>query len=220
MKTYPFTSVSAFPLPLICFRTGLILITAFVLLITRFAGAQPFETNITTLTWSDNFDQLGANGNVPPWGWVFAQGEGFPNYSTPLTTSPDICTFNTSVPLDFTIVNSMNSRCFTRSSDGTNASTSTSGGKVNCGDASTSNTNRAMGFATSTPSYKTPTNWIMFGFTNSNPGQPVVSMNVQYNIKRYKQGTFSPAGVIFYYSTDGATWTHLGAGDVTPFTAP
>lgn len=77
-----------------------------------------------------------------------------------------------------------------------------------------------MGFATSSPSWKSPTNWIMFGFTNNNPGQPVVTMNVQYNIKRYKQGTFSPAGVIFYYSTDGSNWTHFGAGDVTPFTSP
>src|SRR6476660_6569765 len=121
MKTYPFTSVPAF------LRASCLLIAS-VLLVARYAGAQPFETNLTTLTWSDNFDELTPAGTVPPWGWVFAQGQAFPNYSAPLTTTPDICTFNTGVPLDFTIVNSMNSRCFTRSSDGTNASTSTSGG--------------------------------------------------------------------------------------------
>src|SRR5947208_1950917 len=82
MKTYPFTAVRAFLHAMSC-RPGLFLIMAFMLLATRFVGAQPFETNIATLTWSDNFDELGANGTVPPWGWVFAQGEGFPNYSSP-----------------------------------------------------------------------------------------------------------------------------------------
>ncbi len=207
--------------PAACFRWSRLLLLVCLLFVAASAWAQPYETNIASLTWNENFDELGTNTVTlapPPYGWVLAQGQFLPIYDNPLTTSPDICVFSSGTPLDFTGVGTpLNSQCFTRLSDGINNPTSTSGGKVNCGDASTGNTNRAMGFATSSPSWKSPTNYIMFGFTNSNPGQPVVSMNVQYNIKRYKQGSFTPTGVAFYYSVDGTNWTHLGAGDVGPY---
>jgi len=178
-----------------------------------------YETSLTSTNWLENFDELGVTTNKPlPAGWVFAQGTFLPVYSNPLNAAP---TFSTDDPQSWTsnLTSDQNSQLFTRCSDANQNATLTSGGRVNCGDASTGNTNRAAGFATSNPSWESPTNFLMFGFVNNIATNPIVSATLNYNIKRYKQGTFSPAGVAFYYSTNGATWTPAVSGDVGPYPA-
>ncbi len=175
-----------------------------------------YETSLTRTNWTENFDELGSTTNNPlPAGWVFAQGNSPPVYSSALTATN---VFAQNTPQNWTTNTSdQNSQLFTRCSDATTNSTLTSGGRVNCGDASTGNTNRAPGFATSNPSWESPTNYLMFGFVNNIPTNAIVAATLNYNIKRYKQGTNSPAGVALYCSTDGATWTHVGSGDVGPY---
>lgn len=178
-----------------------------------------YETSLTSTNWSENFDELGNTTNNPlPAGWVFAQGTFLPVYNNPLnaaavfsTGSPQSWTTNTSLTSD------QNSKGFTRCSDANTNTTLTSGGRVNCGDASTGNTNRAVGFATSNPSWESPTNYLMFGFVNNIATNAIASATLAYNIKRYKQGTNFPCGVALYYSTDGVAWTHVSSGDVGPY---
>lgn len=177
-----------------------------------------YETSLTSTNWSENFDELGTTTNNPlPAGWVFAQGNFLPIYSSPMAATN---VFSTGSPQNWTTNTSdQNSRLFTRSSDATQNTTTTAGGRVNCGDASSGNTNRAVGFATSNPSWESPTNYLMFGFVNNIETNAIVSATLNYNIKRYKQGTNSSAGAALYYSTDGATWTHVGSGDVGPYSS-
>lgn len=177
---------------------------------------ETYETSLASSNWSENFNELGPSASSLPSGWVFAQGVLTPVYSGALTAT---CTFSQNTPQTWTTNTSdENSQCFTRPSDSTTNSTLTSGGRVNCGDASTGNTNRAVGFATSNPSWESPTNFLMFGFVN-NTGGTIAGASISYNIKRYKQGTNNASGEAFYYSTDGMTWSHVSSGDVGPYTA-
>lgn len=179
-----------------------------------------YETSLTTSSWSENFDELGNTTNSPlPAGWVFAQGTFMPVYNSPLD-APNV--FSTSDPYSWTtggLTNDQNSTLFTRCSDATTNATLTSGGRVNCGDASTGNINRAPGFATSNPSWESPTNYLMFGFVNDVATNGIAGLSLNYNIKRYKQGTNYPSGAAFYYSTNGTTWIPDSSGDVGPYPA-
>jgi hypothetical protein len=177
-----------------------------------------YETILATNSWSEDFDELGNTTNsLLPTGWVFAQGLSMPIYSASLD-APAI--FSTSSPQTWTnVTTDQNSKRFTRCSDSTTNQTLTSGGRVNCGDASTDNTNRAVGFATSNPSWVSPTNYLMFGFVNETGTNAIGGVTINYDIKRFKQGTNYPCGVTFYYSTDGADWTQVSSGDVGPYPA-
>lgn len=61
------------------------------------AGAQPYETSLTTSTLTENFDELGISASATlPSGWVFAQGVSLPIYDNPLTCDlPPITYFGT-----------------------------------------------------------------------------------------------------------------------------
>ena len=181
------------------------------------AGAQTYETSLTTTTLTENFDELGISASATlPNGWVFAQGSiGLPTYGSPLNCeTPPIRYTNAPV----------NCQSITRDYDGANSGGSglapTGGGRVNWSDSS--GLDRSIGLmsvhSTANPpntDFWAPTNYIMFGFYN-NTGSNIVSLAVTNNIKQYRVNA-TAATVAFFYSYDGTNWTHLSTGDVGPF---
>src|ERR1700759_1331979 len=172
--------------------------------------AQPYETNLTTGTLSENFDEMGISpsATLPP-GWVFAQGVSLPTYGAPLACDlPPITYFGAAT----------NCQSCARAYDGGatggtgNTATPTGGARVNYSDSVTA-TDRAPGFmslnSTSSTQYESPTNYIMFGFTNST-GSNIISLAVTNSVKMYRESssTAFQTVVAFYYSYDGTNWTH------------
>jgi len=89
--------------------------------------------------------------------------------------------------------------------------TPATGGRYNWG---TSATERALGIMTS-GSYASP-NSIMAFFRNTNAAS-ISQLAISYDLERYRINT-AAASVQFYYSTDGATWTAVAAGDIAAAT--
>jgi hypothetical protein len=165
------------------------------------AFAQPYETSLTTSNYTQDFDGLAqscAGGGIPA-GWVMAEGVGLPKYDSALGTT-STTNFATIAPLNFTNFNLIAeggaSGCSNDLSPG-----DTFGGRFNYGDQPTTYANRALGFRSSNPSWESPTNHLMFGFTN-NTGSNILSLAVTNNIKLYGYDE-TPAMVYFYYSTNG-----------------
>jgi hypothetical protein len=84
----------------------------------------------------------------------------------------------------------------------------TTGGIYNWGDATC--IDRSVGFMTS-GSYASP-NTIIARCQN-NTGATVTSLNVSFDLKRYRINT-KDFSLTFFYSTDGTTWTAATSGDV------
>jgi len=198
------------------FKIGLfILVMSFLM---KPASAQStYETNISTAAWVENFDEMGSYSNaLLPGGWVFSQGTQLPVYSSPLNAPLQ---YSFSNPQNFTTNSAAeNSRACTKSYDGFSAdggTAPTSGSRINWGDQTTGGKNRSVGFYSSSPSWVSPTNFVMFGFTN-NTGSNILSVALNFNIKRYIFYSAS-AAAFFYYSSDGANWTEVSAGEVGPY---
>jgi autotransporter-associated beta strand protein len=195
-----------------------------LLCLLRPAVAQPFETSLGTLTYEQNFDGLGVSATATvPDGWVLAQGVGLPVYTNALNCEVPPHRFTTNlIPV--------NCRDCTRAFDGANGGAApTGGGRVNYGDLANYTpglvNDRSIGFMSlnstavgSTTDYRSPTNYIMFGFTN-NTGGTIISLAVTNKIKVYRQNTFANPVVAFFYSYDGANWSQVNAGTVGPFPA-
>jgi len=194
-------------------QTGIVVMAALFLAIA--AGAQPYEISLTTSNITENFDELGGgncSGGLPS-GWVMAQGVGMPIYDNPI--DPGNVTNWTAIPptnyTTYTIINEGGaSGCQHDISPG-----GTFGGRINFGDAPSSYNNRSIGFRSSNPSWESPTNDIMFGFTN-NTGSNILSLTITNDFKQYALNT-TAATVTFNYSTNGVNWTHFSAGDAGPF---
>ncbi len=171
-----------------------------------------YETNINAAHWSETFDEINTNGNaLLPGGWVFGQGTSLPIYNAPLNAP---VTFSTSTPTNFTLLSAdQNSRVCVRSYDGVNGgSAPVSGSRVNFGDQVSGGTNRAVGFMSSSPSWISPTNYVMFGFINQT-GSNIVSVALNFNYKRYSSYAATGAAASLLYSYDGSNWNaQPGAG--------
>ena len=189
-------------------------------------AAQSYETSLTSGTATENFDGLGINSLATlPDGWVFAQGVTLPVYSSPLSCQSPPFRFltNSSYGAPF------NCRDCTRAYDGGtsggtgNTASPTGGGRINYSDLGASD--RSVGFMSlnstvtnSTTDYRSPTNYVMFGFVN-NTGSNIVSLAVTNNIKLFRMNnpaTYTPS-TAFYYSYDGSNWTSLAAGKIASF---
>jgi autotransporter-associated beta strand protein len=183
--------------------------------------AQPYETSLNTSSYTQNFDSLGVSSLAElPEGWVFAQGVGLPVYGNPLDCKSPPHRFTTNaVPL--------NCRTCTRSYDGQNGgATPTGGGRVNWGDEVNYDpgwlNDRSVGFMSlnstavgSTTDFRSPTNYIIFGFTN-NLGTNIIGLSISNNVKVYRLHS-TAATVSFFYSYDGVNWVPVPAGGSGPY---
>jgi Secretion system C-terminal sorting domain len=87
----------------------------------------------------------------------------------------------------------------------------TAGGRYNWGSSASE---RAIGFMTS-GSVASP-NSIMVQYKNDIPGTKIIDLSVSFDYERYRINT-AAAGVTFFTSTDGTTWTAQTGGDSGAF---
>ena len=151
------------------------------------AGAARAEFTLTSTTYAENFDLMGATATATlPAGWLLSaqNGGGSPTYGAGITATTQAAS----------------------------SGSPTAGGRYNWGNGTTI-TDRAVGFMTS-GGYASP-NSVLFGFTNST-GSTIIGLTLGFDFERYRINT-AAAAITFFGSTDGINWTAVTAGDSGAF---